>query len=74
MKEMRCDGQFKLIFKKVEDELGIKMNCANAQDHVTAAECKIINIQKVRLKFRPDTWYRSGIVVHENSCESKKII
>ena len=36
--QIHCDGEFKPLMDKVADNLNVKMNYANAQDHVPAAE------------------------------------
>ena len=38
IKKLQCDGQFKPLFEKVEDELGVEMNYTNAQDYVPGVE------------------------------------
>ena len=41
VKEMYCDGQFKPLFQKIEDQLGIKINYTNAQDFNRVTERNI---------------------------------
>ena len=35
----KADNEFKPLFKDLEDELGIELNCPSAQEHVPEAEC-----------------------------------
>ena len=39
IKTIECDQEFQSIVEVVADKLGVTMDCANAQDHVAAAEC-----------------------------------
>ena len=36
--QIDCDGEFKSLMEPVIDNLGVKMNYSNVQDHVPAAE------------------------------------
>ena len=38
VKTIECDEEYRPLFEKIEDELGIEMNYANPQDHVPQAE------------------------------------
>ena len=35
---IKCNNKFQNVMEEVKDKLGVEMNCANAQDHVAAAE------------------------------------
>jgi predicted RNA-binding protein len=38
IKEIHCDGEFRSMMERVNDNLDVKMNFTNAQDHVPEAE------------------------------------
>ena len=38
IKTIKCDQEFQSIVEAVADDLGVNMNCTNAQDHMAAAE------------------------------------
>ena len=59
IKTIECNQEFQSVVEAVADDSGVDMNCANAQDHVAAAECNNCTIKELI----HTTCHRSGYAV-----------